>query len=241
MRYLLMVDGKDAGEWRAASAQAAIEQLALEAPESKLVTVQAISFEPGSTERLQHAALSSTPVFPARAGNEPHARHAHQTPKEHGPRARGITAGDQGRPGPAEARPARAGNHIRSGSCASDTIRDPARRDARVATRRQEEPAIGGDADRMEANMPDRDDLRMFLGVGAVVITLGVGTCSTNNRIDDINRRIDDGFGNVNRRIDDTNRRIDDTNRRIDDMQTDIRELRTLIFEALKSEQAPAN
>ena len=93
----------------------------------------------------------------------------------------------------------------------------------------------------MEANMPDRDDLRMFLGVGAVVITLGVGTCSTNSRIDDINRRIDDGFGNVNRRIDDTNRRIDDTNRRIDDMQTDIRELRTLIFEALKSEQAPAN
>ena len=71
MRYLLMVDGKDAGEWRAASAQAAIEQLALEAPESKLVTVQAISFEPGSTERLQHAALSSTPVFPARAGMDP--------------------------------------------------------------------------------------------------------------------------------------------------------------------------
>ena len=98
-----------------------------------------------------------------------------------------------------------------------------------------------GDTDRMEANMPDRDDLRMFLGVGAVVMTLGVGTCSTNSRIDDINRRIDDGFGNVNRRIDDTNRRIDDTNRRIDDMQTDIRELRTLIFEALKSEQAPAN
>ena len=118
-----------------------------------------------------------------RSGDEPHARHAQQTPKEHGPRARGITPASR-RPRPAEpARPARAGNHIRSDSCASDTIRDPARRD----------------------------------------------------------RRIDDGFGNVNRRIDDTNRRIDDTNRRIDDMQTDIRELRTLIFEVLKSEQAPAN
>ena len=115
--------------------------------------------------------------------------------------------------------------------------------------------------------MPDRDDLRMFLGVGAVVVTLGVGTCSTNSRIDDINgrmndgfqnvnqriddgfqnvnQRIDDGFQNVDRRIDDTNRRMDDgfenVNRRIDDLQVDVRELRTLVFETLKNEQAPAN
>ena len=69
--------------------------------------------------------------------------------------------------------------------------------------------------------MPDRDDLRMFLGVGAVVVTLGVGTCSTNSRIDEISRRMNDGFQNVNRRIDDTNRRMDDgfenVNRRMDD------------------------
>ena len=111
--------------------------------------------------------------------------------------------------------------------------------------------------------MPDRDDLRMFLGVGAVVVTLGVGTCSTNSRIDEIDRRMNDGFQNVNRRIDDTNRRMDDgfeninqrmddgfenvnrrmddMNRRIDDLQVDVRELRTLVFETLKNEQAPAN
>ena len=62
----------------------------------------------------------------------------------------------------------------------------------------------------MRSDMPDRDDLRMFLGVGAVVVTLGVGTCSTNSRLDDLNRRRDEGFENLNRRMDDTNRRIDD-------------------------------
>ena len=92
----------------------------------------------------------------------------------------------------------------------------------------------------------------MFLGVGAVVVTLGVGTCSTNSRIGEISRRMDDGFQNVNRRIDDTNRRMDDgfenvnrrmddMNRRIDDLQVDVRELRNLVFETLKNEQSPAN
>ena len=94
--------------------------------------------------------------------------------------------------------------------------------------------------------MLNRDDVRMALGVGAIVVTLGVGTCSTNSRIDDTHRRIDD----THRRIDDTNRRMDEgfanTNRRmdegfaniyrrLDDMQTDIREIRTLLFETIKN------
>ena len=94
--------------------------------------------------------------------------------------------------------------------------------------------------------MLNRDDVRMALGVGAIVVTLGVGTCSMNSRIDDTHRRIDD----THRRIDDTNRRMDEgfanTNRRmdegfaniyrrLDDMQTDIREIRTLLFETIKN------
>ena len=83
--------------------------------------------------------------------------------------------------------------------------------------------------------MLNRDDVRMALGVGAIVVTLGVGTCSTNSRIDDTHRRIDD----TNRRMDDTNRRMDEgfanIYRRLDDMQTDIREIRTLLFETIKN------
>ncbi len=82
--------------------------------------------------------------------------------------------------------------------------------------------------------------------MGAIIVTLGIGTCSTNARIDDgfasvnrrsddTNQRIDDGFASVNRRSDDTNQRIDDTNRRVDEVQSDIREIRTLLFETLKA------
>lgn len=45
----------------------------------------------------------------------------------------------------------------------------------------------------------------MLLGMAAIVVTLGIGTCSTN-------ARIDDGFASGNQWIDDTNRRVDDTN-----------------------------
>ena len=83
--------------------------------------------------------------------------------------------------------------------------------------------------------MLNRDDVRMALGVGAIVVTLGVGTCSTNSRIDDTHRRIDD----TNRRVDDTNRRVDEgfanIHRRLDDLQTDMREIRTLLFETIKN------
>ena len=101
--------------------------------------------------------------------------------------------------------------------------------------------------------MLNRDDVRMALGVGAIVVTLGVGTCSTTGRIDDTHRRIDDtnrrmdeGFANTNRRMDEglanTNRRMDEgfasIYRRLDDMQTDIREIRTLLFETIKNNPA---
>ena len=110
--------------------------------------------------------------------------------------------------------------------------------------------------------MINKDNAAVLLGMAAIVVTLALGTCSTNGRIDDVNRRMDDGFNNLQRRmddgfnslqrqIDDTNQRmddgfnslqrqIDDTNRRIEDVQEDVRELRTMLFETLKG-QAPAN
>ena len=100
-----------------------------------------------------------------------------------------------------------------------------------------------------------KEQLPMLIGIGAIIVTIATGTCSTNTRITDavvsINQRMDDGFDNVNRRIDDTNRRmddgfnnlqrqIDDTNRRIDDVQSDVREIRSMLFETLK-DQTPVN
>ena len=67
------------------------------------------------------------------------------------------------------------------------------------------------------------DRISFFVGVGAIVVTLGVGTCSTNARFDDVNRRIDD-----------VNTRINDINTRFDDVQADIRELRALLIDAVK-------
>ncbi len=74
--------------------------------------------------------------------------------------------------------------------------------------------------------MVDRDQVPLLLGIGAVVVTLGVGTCSTNARIDDLG--------------DNMNSRFDDVNRRIDGVQADVRELRGLFFESIKGD-APAN
>ena len=100
--------------------------------------------------------------------------------------------------------------------------------------------------------MVSRDQIPMLLGIGAIVVTLGVGTCSTNARIDDLNdnmnnrfddvnrrfedmnRRFDDLNDNMNNRFEDMNRRVDDVNRRIDDVQADVRELRGLLFENLQ-------
>ena len=60
----------------------------------------------------------------------------------------------------------------------------------------------------------------MLVAAGAIVATLGVGTCSTNARFNDVNSR------------------FDDVNRRIDDLQADIRELRSLVIEAIKADTA---
>ena len=78
------------------------------------------------------------------------------------------------------------------------------------------------------------DRISILVAAGAVVATLGVGTCSTNARFDDVNAR----FNDVSGRIDDVNRRIDDVNTtmgaRLDAIQADIRELRALVIDAIK-------
>ena len=99
--------------------------------------------------------------------------------------------------------------------------------------------------------MLNKDTVAMLIGMGAIVVTLGVGTCSTNRRIDDgfenlqrqigdVHRRMDDGFGNLQRQIGDVHRRMDDgfgnLQRQIDNLQTDVRELRTLHFETPNDE-----
>ena len=90
--------------------------------------------------------------------------------------------------------------------------------------------------------MLNRDDMRMMLGVGAIVAAISAGTCSTNGRIDDVHRRIDDvntrmteGFDSINRRMTEG---FDNLNRRIDDLDADVRELRTLLFESVKQDPA---
>ena len=74
------------------------------------------------------------------------------------------------------------------------------------------------------------DRISVLVAAGAVVATLGAGTCSTNARFDDVNRRIDD----VNRRIDDANTA---TGERLDAIQADIRELRALVIDAIKGRE----
>ena len=85
--------------------------------------------------------------------------------------------------------------------------------------------------------MSSGDRNSFFVGVGAIVVTLGVGTCSTSARFNDMNARFNDvnaRFDDVDTRFDDVDTRFDDVNARIDDLQTDIRELRMLVVDALK-------
>ena len=74
--------------------------------------------------------------------------------------------------------------------------------------------------------MFNTDRISLLLAVGAIVVTLGVGTCSTNARIDDlsdsVNRRFDDLSDSVNLRFDDVNLRFDDVNRRSDDLSDSV-------------------
>jgi len=75
--------------------------------------------------------------------------------------------------------------------------------------------------------MSSGDRVSFFVGVGTIVVTLGVGTCSTNAR-----------FNDVNARFNDVNARFNDVNARLDDLQADIRELRALVIEALKRDES---
>ena len=68
--------------------------------------------------------------------------------------------------------------------------------------------------------------LTILVAAGAISATLGVGSYSTNARIDDGNTHLDT--------------RIDDVNARIDGVQADIRELRALIIDAITRDD-PAN
>ena len=79
--------------------------------------------------------------------------------------------------------------------------------------------------------MLNRDDMRMMLGVGAIIAAISAGTCSTNGRMDDVHRRIDD----INTRMTEG---FDNLNRRIDNLDADVRELRTLLFESVKQDPA---
>ena len=66
------------------------------------------------------------------------------------------------------------------------------------------------------------DRISLLLAVSAIVVTLGVGTCSTNARIDDlsdsVNRRFDDLSDSVNRRFDQVR---DSDIRRFDQVRAD--------------------
>ena len=68
------------------------------------------------------------------------------------------------------------------------------------------------------------DRITILVAAGAVSATLGVGSWSTNARINDVNTQL-------NTRIDDMGAQL---NARIDDVQEDIRELRALVIDALK-------
>ena len=110
----------------------------------------------------------------------------------------------------------------------------------------------------------DGDRITIIVAAGAISATLGVGTCSTNARIDGVNARIDGVNAQLDTRIDDMNAqlnaridgvnaqldtriddmnaqlnaRIDDMNARFearfDDVQEDIRELRALVVDFIK-------
>ena len=90
-------------------------------------------------------------------------------------------------------------------SCLAGRRARPTARDLlRWGLARERKRATGNPAatDRMCRTMFGKDRIALLLGIGALVVTVGVGTCSTNGRFDDLNRRIDDLNDNVNRRFD---------------------------------------
>lgn len=89
-----------------------------------------------------------------------------------------------------------------------------------------------------------------IIGTGVATITIIVSfvaiiASGINNRIDDVNTNVNSRIDDVNSRIDDVNTdvnsRIDDIHTRIDDLQNDIRELRSLVIDAIKSNEPAAD
>ena len=78
----------------------------------------------------------------------------------------------------------------------------------------------------VESRHVERHRITILVAAGAISATLGVGSWSTNARIDDGNTHLDTC--------------IDDVNARIDDVQADIRGLRALIIDAITRDD-PAN
>ena len=86
------------------------------------------------------------------------------------------------------------------------------------------------------------DRIVMLVAAGAIVATVGVGTCSTHarfdalaGRFDDLDSRFDHG---VPSRFDALDRRFDDLDRRLDELHADIRALRSLVIEAITADTA---
>ena len=75
------------------------------------------------------------------------------------------------------------------------------------------------------------DRIVMLVAAGAIVATVGVGTCSTHARFDALDGRFDD----LDRRFDDLDRRLDELHA---DLQADIRALRSLVIEAITADTA---
>ena len=90
--------------------------------------------------------------------------------------------------------------------------------------------------------MSTGDRITILVAAAAVSATFGVGSCSTNARIDDVSIRFDDVNGRldrVNARLDRVEQRLDDMDRRLDGLQADIGELRALVVDAIRGD-APA-
>ena len=76
------------------------------------------------------------------------------------------------------------------------------------------------------------DRVTILVATGVIGSTLGIGSCSTNGHIADMNAHLDSRIDNMNTQLDS---RIDDVNARIDEVQADIRELRGLIIDAVQT------
>ena len=79
------------------------------------------------------------------------------------------------------------------------------------------------------------DRIVMLVAAGAIVATVGVGTCSTHARFDALAGRFDDLDARSDHGVP---ARFDALDRRLDDLQADIRALRSLVIEAITADTA---